>query len=260
MAVAKVERAHEPRTWSGWAASRHDVAALTREAALVLGAQTGDEVRYQIRVPGFEREFESPEELLDNVDGGNWEELRTIGVSLSSGDYPNTLYVWIDINAGLLSGVRLSLSGGSRLARNAVEPELVALVARHERRFRSLTRVRLALVVALYLPVLIGVVFLNPATRLQRSFKLEDNEALVLGVLVAIVLNVLASFLVLWIGLRVMGVLERLRPEVELLPDDRVSRWERARASGMGKLKLTGVVVAWIATVIAAVAGVAALR
>ncbi len=221
-AVAKVERANPPRTWTHWAASREDVAGLVGRASEVLRAQTGAEVRHKIDVGGYERAFESAEEFLDHVDEEEWRERRFVEVVLSSGDHPSMLFAVLRITAPPRGEVGLTIFGATRRDRNAVEPDLVEAVRRFERS-KVQTRLRAATLVLLAVAA-VWALQVGSWVALEALGGTEPVQ-LAVSVLVTVVPVALAG----WGMIRAY----RLVGAVEFLPDDRVPTWERTRKSAV---------------------------
>lgn len=97
----------------------------------MVAAETGSTPRFQIVVEEYERPFDNPEELLENVEEREWIELDEIQLFVTaraSDEGQDALEV--SILMATATGARLTLRGADRRARNAIEPDLVDAIER----------------------------------------------------------------------------------------------------------------------------------
>jgi hypothetical protein len=240
-----VEREHEPHRYDSWAITRDDFAQLIEACADVLTA--GDEERTcRVTVPGYERPFTGAAEFLENISEAQWRDLPRVLATVSAGAAPNVLsadvYVWAEYEH-----VELRVAGRTRRDRNSVEPELKELVGRHvpgapTQRSVAILVTGMTSVPVMALAVLVGAVAVLLGLDAFWFFP---------GGLVVVAA---AAFTVM----SVFEQAKKLRPMVELLPDDGKSRWMRFRAAATNRGAVVGGGVTTLAALVGAIAAVVA--
>lgn len=254
--VARVDRANEDHEWSGWAATREDAAALVVQVGEVLESANKTPFECKIQVPGYERDFLGAEELVENVDENEWVALASMRFAWWPKAYGDqyvraSLYLQYLGRASILNQAVLTVSGGDRRGRNAVEPDLAEIVERHARTQPSRGRIKAAVFTPMFVAYLLFTVAL--------SFLLQALDASVLAVSLAYTGEVLA----IWAAgfLLVPRTLERIDHAlvgVELLPESGESRWDTAKAALTKSARIAFSAIILVATVVGAVAAVIA--
>lgn len=242
--MTKVEREHEPRSWAAWAVTRSDFAALVDEAAQIVNAETSGPTMLDIDVPGFERSFTTTAEFLENVTEKDWTGATTLGVTLRSGEFTDDLFGRLFVQLRIWkSNVTLRLSGRNRRSRNAIEPDLESLIAKHARQLRGHRRT--------YYLAVIPILIVQTTAMLGLGLALF---ALGLSTLPAWVIAGICSFLLANFGAgRLLRWTTRITQPVEFLPDSAVSTWDAAWKEKRRQAKFVGSAVVGIATVAAVV-------
>jgi hypothetical protein len=257
MAMPKVGRAHQPREWDSWAITREDFATLVREfVAIMLAAPGGwTEAHCLIKVRGYERDFENADEFLENVDEQEWVGLEEINatVHLRAKDVARPMWGGVWIEGRPWDRVRLSLHDGTRMERNAVEPDLAALIDKHARSERTLAQRSVASGWPLLLLPVVLIVGASIALPAATDLSLGTR----VGVLAAwgLWVSVLAGVL----GYRLSARLERLVPLVEFLPAHGRSRWDDAKALIWKRARVAGAIVGGVVAVASLVVAIIAL-
>jgi hypothetical protein len=216
--MPKVEREHEPRTWSAWAVTRTDFAALVDEAARLVHEETRGPTTFDIHVPGFERSFTTTAEFLESVAEEDWTAATRSSLVLLSGEYgeEERMFVFLDVWTFLsTNGVELRLKGRNRRSRNAVEPDLVRLIDKHKRRSHGFGRT-----MAIAMAPIHVVLFATAALLI-----LALDPSLIASIAIWLVCYTVPSlaivkYMVPWV--------DRITRPVELLPDSGISIWDAA--------------------------------
>lgn len=236
-----VERAHQPRTWNRFQASRRQYGDIVSEIARVVGNEITTEPEVEIEVTAYERPFASVEELLENVEEREWRDLDEVHANIRDPE-PQGLRVSVDVSRQ--SGVRLALRGANRRSRNAIEPDVVAAI---ERRISQQTRSNtgrsfvwpwrlLAVIVAV--PPLIGAVIEFNASNRTGLNNYDSNAALYsIGWFFA---AALLSMLSLAMGSITLDRIRGTLPNGEFLPDDEQTAWDAWQLHAGQRFRLAG--------------------
>lgn len=252
--MVKVERENPPRRWSEWSATRDQFASIAQDIAGVVQRECGEETSNSITVPGYERTFDDASEMLENVGEREWVGLVGSAIATSyAGRFPDMLTVSFHLEQGHSAGVWLFVRGGRRGVRNAIEPDLVALVERHVRTPKrpwpnwAGTALQLGIQPVLiigFIALVLRIPDLGPA-----------------GVVIASVPAALAATLVtFFVSPRVDRLMKTFNePGIELLADDGRSAASKARARAGPRARLAGAIMVGLASIVAAVAGVIAV-
>ncbi|HUA73546.1 MAG TPA: hypothetical protein VL988_02200 [Solirubrobacteraceae bacterium] len=213
----RVDREHDPEEWKAYAITRRDLAALLDRVVEIVEAEDS-KTKTSINVPGFERSFTSSAEFLHNIDEAAWLQLEGTYSAVSgtihcSGGRRNGL------NIGLRFGhfdVSLRVSGANRAERNGVLPDLTEAAGQYKRP-QPFPRWRKTLGVAPY--ALLG--FLGGGAAVV-GFLLFGFWGWI--VLIASPLALMLAFP----GFESFAaMLDNASPNVEFLPEDGISRWDR---------------------------------
>lgn len=242
--MAKVAKANEPREWLGWAATREQFAHVLRETERLLSEyETDDEkLRVSIEVAGYERSFESVDEFLENVASDEWTGLKIVSARISLG--------WTGLAARVrlfaVETASLHVTGGTRLQRNAVEPDIATAVERLARENWSFR--------TLWVRLLFPLLALPLAALFVIAFLVKPGTVAVLAV------SAFVTAFNTTINLRLFPRWARVLSRSEFLPDDGKSVRTIERERIVLQAKLAGGVLAALAAVATIVGTVVLLR
>jgi hypothetical protein len=246
--MARVERATEPKTWESWAATRQEAVEMFRRFGELLEAEGDRPPSFRIDAPGYERAFESPDELLESVDEADWQQIAWLYAYVSVRQGDDFLFANLRIFRAA-EEVKLVLGGGTRRSRNALMPDLEAEVAKYRREKPQRA--------PYFAVVVIGLAILAAAAQL---IVVQVAAALGASREVQLAASIGAAILMVLLSARLLRPIGRAiyawTPSVEYLPDNRVSRHQRLRSAAFRSAKVIGAVTAWLATVVAAIAAV----
>lgn len=103
-----VERAHQPRRWAGFRASRNQFAGLLSEIVRVVDKEAEGAISAEIEIEAYERPLRNKDEFLENVEEREWRDLQEINSEIRSGG-DDGLRVSLSIFS--YTGIRLTLPG-----------------------------------------------------------------------------------------------------------------------------------------------------